>query len=119
MGRLSVSASRRAEAATRATVRIGAALALSILGQTAANAGSTNNDSCVGRWTGFNCAEQGPMDPYIRIVPEPVGETERAQFAARDRRWVEHCHPVVQYDRYGVARYRYSATGCEFGVGAE
>jgi hypothetical protein len=118
MGRVSVSASRRAETATRATVRIGAALVLSILAQTAANAGSASNDSCSSRWTGFNCAEQS-ADPYVRIVPEPIGETQKAQFAARDRRWVDHCHPTVQFDRYGVARYRYAATGCEFGVGAE
>jgi hypothetical protein len=118
MGRLSVSASRRVEAATRATVRIGAALVLSILAQTAASAENLSNNSCGGRWTGFNCTEQA-TDPYIRIVPEPVGETQRSQFAARDRRWVDHCHPTVQYDRYGVARYRYAATGCEFGVGAE
>jgi hypothetical protein len=114
-----VSASRRAEAATRATVRIGAALALSILAQTAANAGNVSgNDGCAGRWTGFSCPQQAE-DPYIRIIPEPVGDSQRAQFAARDRRWVDHCHPTVQYDRYGVARYRYAATGCEFGVGAE
>ena len=121
MGRLSVSASRRVEAATRATVRIGAALVLSILAQTSANAGSVSNNGCTGRWSGFNCADLSGEagNPYIRIVPEPVGETERAQFAARDRRWVDHCHPVVQHDRYGVARYRYSATGCEFGIGAD
>jgi hypothetical protein len=113
-----VSASRRAEAATRTTVRIGAALVLSILAQTAANAGNDANNSCAGRWTGFSCAEQA-ADPYIRIIPEPVGETQKAQFAARDRRWVDHCHPTVQYDRYGVARFRYAATGCEYGVGAE
>jgi hypothetical protein len=121
MGRVLVSASRRAEAASRASVRIGAALVLSILAQTSANAGSVSNYSCVGRWTGFNCAEQWGEagNPYIRLVPEPLGEAERGQLAARDRRWVDHCHPVVQYDRYGVARYRYSATGCEFGVGAD
>jgi hypothetical protein len=121
MGRVSLSVSRRAEAATRATVRIGAALVLSILAQTSANAANVGNSSCAGQPTGFNCADQsGAMgNPYIRLVPEPTGETERGQLTARDRRWVDHCHPVVQYDRYGVARYRYSATGCEFGIGAE
>jgi hypothetical protein len=118
MGRVSVSASPRAEAVTRATVRIGAALVLSVLVQTAANAGNASTDGCGGRWTGFNCTEQA-TDSNIRIVPEPVGENQKSLFAARDRRWVDHCHPTVQYDRYGVARYRYAATGCEFGVGAE
>ena len=121
MGRVSVSASRRAEAASRATVRIGAALVLSILAQTSADAASVSNSSCAGRWTGFNCAalSEEADNPYIRLVPEPLGDNERAQFAQRDRKWVDHCHPVVQYDRYGVARYRYAAKGCEFGVGAE
>jgi len=69
----------------------------------------------------FNCAQVTAEggNPYIRLVPEPLGESERGQLAARDHRWVDHCHPVVHYDRYGVARYRYSAAGCEFGVGAE
>jgi hypothetical protein len=121
MGRVSVSVSRRAEAATRATVRIGAALVLSILAQTSASAGSATDPSCAGLWTGFNCAALSgeANNPYIRLIPEPLGDNERAQFAQRDRKWVDHCHPVVQYDRYGVAHYRYSATGCEFGVGAE
>jgi hypothetical protein len=119
MERVSVSASRRAEAVSRATVRIGAALVLSILAQTSANAGNATDPNCVGRWTGFNCAALSgeANNPYIRLVPEPLGDNERAQFAQRDRRWVDHCHPVIQYDRYGVARYRYAATGCEFGIG--
>ena len=114
-------ASRCAEAASRTTARIGAAFILSILGFTPANAGSVSNYGCVGGWTTFNCgqvsAEGG--NPYVRLVPEPLGESERGQLAARDHRWLDHCHPVVQYDRYGVARYRYSAAGCEFGLGAE
>ena len=102
-------------------MRGGAALILSVLAFTPANAGSVSNYSCVGRWTAFNCAEQSGDwgNPYIRLVPEPLGETERGLLAARDHRWLDHCHPVVQYDRYGVARYRYSAAGCEYGVGAD
>src|ERR1700728_3674357 len=113
MGRVSVSGSRRAEAASRTTVRIAAALVLSILAQTSANAGRATDPNCVGRWTGFNCAALSgeANNPNIRLVPAPLGDNERAQYAQRDRRWVNHCHPVVQYDRYGVARYRYSATG--------
>jgi hypothetical protein len=115
-----VSASRRAETASRATVRIGAALVLSILAQASANAANVSTSSCAGQ-PSFNCTDQSGAagNPYIRIVPEPVGDNARGQLAARDRRWVDHCHPVIQYDRYGVARYRYSANGCEFGMGAE
>lgn len=116
-----MSASRYAEAASRTTARIGAALFLSILALTPARAGSVTNYGCVGSWPSFSCtqvsAEVG--NPYVRLVPEPLGENERGQLAARDRRWVDHCHPAIQYDRYGVARYRYSTAGCEFGIGAE
>jgi hypothetical protein len=116
-----VSASRGAEAASRTTARIGAALILSILALTPARAGSVTNYGCVGSWPSFNCAEVSVEggNPYVRLIPEPLGENERGQLAARDRRWVDHCHPAVHYDRYGVGRYHYSAAGCEFGVGAE
>jgi hypothetical protein len=116
-----VSASRCAEAASRATARIGTALVLSILVLTPARAGSVTSSGCVGAWASYNCAQVSAEggNPYVRLVPEPLGESERGQVAARDRRWVDHCHPVVQYDHYGVGRYRYSAAGCEFGVGAE
>jgi hypothetical protein len=116
-----VSASRRAEAVSRTTARIGTALILSILALTPAYAGSVSSYGCVGQWATYNCAQVSgeAANPYVRLVPEPLGESERAQLAARDHRWLDHCHPVVHYDRYGVARYRYSAAGCEFGVGAE
>lgn len=116
-----MSPSRRAEAASRTTACIGAALTLSILALTPARAGSVTNSGCVGSWASYSCAQVSADggNPYVRLIPEPLGETERGQLAARDRRWVDHCHPVAQYDRYGVGRYRYSAAGCEFGVGAE
>ena len=116
-----MSPSRCAEAASRTTARIGAALVLSILALTPALAGSVTNNGCAGSWASYNCAQVSAEggNPYVRLVPEPLGENERGQLAARDRRWVDHCHPVVQYDHYGVARYRYSAAGCEFGVGAD
>lgn len=116
-----MSSSRCAEAASRTTARIGAALILSILALTPARAGSVTNNGCVGSWASYSCAQVSTEggNPYVRLVPEPLGENERGQLAARDRRWVDHCHPVVHYDRYGVARYRYSAAGCEFGVGAD
>jgi hypothetical protein len=115
-----VSPSRPAEAASRTTTRVGAALILSVLALTPARAGSVTNSGCVGLWANYNCAQVSAEggNPYVRLVPEPLGENERGQLAARDRRWVDHCRPVVQYDRYGVPRYRYSAAGCEFGVGA-
>jgi hypothetical protein len=52
-------------------------------------------------------------------VPEPLDEAEKARVMARDRRWRARCRPVVENDRFGVARYHYSAPGCEFGVGED
>ena len=66
----------------------------------------------------FNCVLRiGPAgDPYIRTVPQPQNEADKARQAERDHRWVERCRPVVAQDRFGVPRYHYAAPGCEFGV---
>ncbi len=100
---------------------IGASISLSLLTLSPAYAGTAVDLSCVGVPSSFNCAAQWGTggDPYLRIVPEALGEPERAQIAARDRKWLARCHPVVEHDRYGVSRYRYSAPGCEFGIGAD
>ncbi len=100
---------------------IGAAIVLSAITLTSAHAGTAIDLSCVGARGGFNCAAQWVTggDPYLRTVPEALGEAEKAQIAARDRKWLARCHPVVERDSYGVARYRYSAPGCEFGIGAD
>jgi hypothetical protein len=100
---------------------IGAAIILSVMTfipAFAGDAGGISDTSCVGSWKGFNCVTRsGPAgDPYVRLVPEPLGEAEKARLAAHDRKWMARCHPVIEHDRYGVARYRYSAPGCEFGV---
>jgi len=101
--------------------RIGAAMILSVVTLTSAYAGSVINLSCVGGGRSFNCVAQVATagDPYIRAVPEALGEAQKAQIAARDRKWVARCHPVAERDTFGVARYHYSAPGCEFGLGAE
>lgn len=81
-------------------------------------AGGVSNTSCVGGFTTFNCVTRwGPAsDPYVRVVPRPVDEAEKARLVARDRKWLERCSPIVERDRYGVGRLRYAAPGCEFGV---
>lgn len=101
--------------------RIGAAAILTAVTLTSASAGSVIDLSCVVGAHNFNCAAQMTTggDPYIRAVPEPIGEAQKAQIAARDRKWVARCHPVVEHDGYGVARYHYAAPGCEYGVGVE
>jgi hypothetical protein len=65
--------------------------------------------NCVARW-----GEAG--DPYIRLVPDPADALAKKRSAERDRRWEERCRPLIAQDRYGVPRYHYAASGCEFGV---
>ena len=64
--------------------------------------------SCITRWSDGG-------DPHIIEVPQPFSEDERDRAAARDRKWVARCKPVIHQDRYGVPRYYYAAPGCEFG----
>lgn len=54
-------------------------------------------------------------NPYIRHVPEPQTEAEKAEAARRDHEWMLACEPKLIRDRYGVMRYAYSKPGCEFG----
>jgi hypothetical protein len=107
--------------ALRLAAQIGAAIALSVLTLSSVFAGTVVDLNCVGARSSFNCAAQWGTagDPYLRAVPEALGEAEKAQIAERDRKWLARCHPVIEHDRYGVARYRYSAPGCEFGIGAD
>lgn len=71
--------------------------------------GSRAAVNCVVRW-----GEGG--DPYVRLVPQPIDEAERARAAERDRKWEQRCRPVIAQDRFGVPRYQYGAAGCEYGV---
>jgi hypothetical protein len=82
-----------------------------------ANAGAVSL-GCSGNFGAVACGAVWGAggDPYVRKVPAPSNAEDQAQYDARDRKWVEHCHPVIRQDRYGVARYHYSAAGCEFGV---
>lgn len=107
-----------ARVASWSAARFGAAVTLSVITWSAAYAdgmavgggvGSRGSVSCVVRW-----GEAG--DPYVRLVPEPANEEEKACAAERDRKWQERCRPIIGQDRYGVPRYQYAAPGCEFGV---
>lgn len=112
---------------------------------TSAHAGSLRTTNCVGggggsfgAWSSFgrgsfagggsfgggsssNCVDLWvtPGDPYVRFVPEPFGDAEKAEMAARDRQWLARCRPIIEHDSYGVSRYRYAARGCEFGAGVD
>jgi hypothetical protein len=95
-----------------------AAFTLLVITLTAAYADTLAVGGCVGAPGAINCAVRvGPAgDPYIRTVPQPETEADREQAAARDRKWIDRCHPTIAQDRYGVPRYHYTAAGCEFGV---
>jgi hypothetical protein len=88
----------------------------------ATSAGATDDhlriDSCFGGWIASQCVTRwAPTgDPYIRTVPQPQTEEEKARAAERDHKWLQRCRPVIAQDRYGVPRYRYAAAGCDLGV---
>lgn len=75
-------------------------------------------DSCFGGWRSSQCVTRwAPTgDPYIRTVPQPQSEDEKARAAERDHKWLQRCRPVVAQDSYGVPRYHYAAAGCDLGV---
>ncbi|ARQ01288.1 hypothetical protein CAK95_20950 [Pseudorhodoplanes sinuspersici] len=50
----------------------------------------------------------------IKTVRES-GPEDVAENRERERKWVEHCKPIVRQDAYGVGRYAYAARGCEYG----
>jgi hypothetical protein len=103
---------------TRAKTCVLAASTLSAITLTAADADTVGVGGCVGVKGSVNCVVRvGPAgDPYIRTVPQPENEADKERAAARDRKWIERCHPTIAQDRYGVPRYHYVAAGCEFGV---
>ena len=76
-------------------VRGGVAIVASAMTLTSVYAGGVGNMSCVGQW--------GPGgDPNVRVVPQALGDEERAQAAVRERKWLAQCQPVVRRDPYGV-----------------
>ena len=107
---------------SRLAACIGAALVLALTTSiAAAQAGEISTTNCVGKHGSFNCATEWrrAVDPNVRIMPEPLDAAERARIIAADRKWIARCRPVKTTDMYGVARYRYAAPGCEYGVSGD
>ena len=104
-----LSASRRAAYA-------GAALTLPLV--TLAYADTLYVGGSVGAPGAVSCVlREGPAgDPYIRTVPQPENEADKARATDRDQKWLQRCRPIVAQDRYGVPRYHYAAAGCDLGV---
>lgn len=110
-----------ASSATRLVARVGAALVVSVVSLSSAYAETVVDLSCLAGAKSLSCVAQMATggDPYIRVVPQALGEAQNAQLAARERKWMARCHPVTERDNYGVARYHYAARGCEYGLGAD
>jgi hypothetical protein len=115
---VSIFSRAKAPSAHWPTASIVAAFTLPVIALTAAYADTLIVGGCVGARGAINCvARVGTAgDPYVRTVPQPETEADREQAAARDRKWIDRCHPTIAQDRYGVPRYHYTAAGCEFGV---
>ena len=94
----------------------GAALTLPLV--TLAYADTLYVGGCVGAPGAVSCVLRvGPAgDPYVRTVPQPENEADKARATERDQKWLQRCRPIVAQDRYGVPRYHYAAAGCAFGV---
>lgn len=97
---------------------VSAGVAIFATAGTPAFAGYMETTNCVGRWAMFSCTTIGKaaVDAYVRHVPEPFSDADKARETERDRKWVARCRPIIVQDGYGVPRYRYAAPGCEFGV---
>jgi hypothetical protein len=115
---VSIFSRAKAHSAYLSAASIVAAFTLPVIALTAAYADTLIVGGCVGAPGAINCvARIGTAgDPYIRTVPQPETEADKERAAARDRKWIDRCHPTIAQDRYGVPRYHYAAAGCEFGV---
>jgi hypothetical protein len=94
----------------------GAALTLPLA--TLAYADTLYVGGCVGAPGTVSCVLRvGPAgDPYVRTVPQPENDADRARATERDQKWLQRCKPIIAQDRYGVPRYHYAAAGCDLGV---
>jgi hypothetical protein len=104
---------------SRAVVGGLAAVAATLISLSSAQAwsGIGSEDCLFTRW-GTSCTHswrRGFTDPHIITVAPARSEEEIADFNLRDRLWRARCKPVVRQDADGIARYSYSAPGCDYG----
>jgi len=94
----------------------GAALTLPLA--TLAYADTLYVGGCIGAPGTVSCVLRvGPAgDPYVRTVPQPETDADKARATERDQKWLQRCRPIIAQDRYGVPRYHYAAAGCDLGV---
>lgn len=110
--------SRKSLSASWPVAAVAGVLTLSAVTSAGAAEDYLRIDTCFGGWRTSQCITHWVPagDPYIRTVPQPQTEEDKARAAERDHRWLQRCRPVVAQDRYGVPRYHYAAAGCDFGV---
>jgi hypothetical protein len=90
---------------------------LTLLMLSPALADNVRSSNCVGSRMSVSCVttwRSGVVDPFVRELA-PRTEQEIAESKEREQKWQARCRPVIEHDRYSVARYTYAAPGCEFG----
>ena len=99
---------------TSAKALLAAAILLASLASAQAQSAAL---TCIGSGASLSCVGRiGPGTfPQVVHLREPLGEREMAEAAARDRRWLARCEPIVRQDRNGVRRYLYAAPDCDVG----
>jgi hypothetical protein len=110
------SGARRSRAIVGGLAAVAATL-ISLSSSAQAWSGIGSGDCLFTQW-GVSCTHawrRGFSDPHIISVPAARSEEEIADFNLRDRLWRTRCKPVVKQDADGIARYSYSAPGCDYG----
>jgi hypothetical protein len=83
-----------------------------------AHADGVRTFNCVGGRGAVSCVStwrRGYASPYIIPVPAVRSDLDVAEAQQREKAWDARCKPSVRHDEYGVPRYVYGASGCEFG----
>jgi len=94
------------------------AASLSLLVPQLAQADAVESTSCVGTFRSQSCITRwrdNAGNPHIIEVPPLRSEQDLAESKERWRLWQARCKPLLDRDRYGVARYVYAQPRCEFG----
>jgi hypothetical protein len=80
-----------------------------------AHADGIRNTTCIATGGAFSCTTQWQRTGGGQVLPWQIDTRETAAAAERERKWLARCRPVSRQDQFGVSRYSYAATGCEFG----
>jgi hypothetical protein len=70
---------------------------------------------CVASVGALSCTSQWRYAGGGQAYPWQIDARDTAASADRERKWLARCRPVARQDQFGVSRYSYAASGCEFG----